>query len=124
MKLKKAMTPADHFAAAKEIITSNDYKVFTPRWRYFRQKLQLIAAKSYRGKKLFLLQLKNSELVVRGLSPNYGDRVIVNKIERELKISIIWGEPLPCQTDKSWEDAAPLYIAPREQAEFDLFIKK
>lgn len=123
MKLKKPITPAEYFAAAKEIITSSDYKVFTPRWRFFRQKLQLIAAKSYGGKKLFLLQLRNNKLVVRGLPPNYGDRLIVYKIERELKISIILGEPLFSLADKSW-DVASHYIAPREQDEFDLFIKK
>lgn len=125
MKIKKPMTPADHFAAAREIIASSNYKIFTPNWRYFRQKLQLVATKSYVTKNLFLLQLRNNILVVNELPPSYGDRGLVHKIAHELGIHVTVARPLPRLGEcfDPW-DAARLYIKPSEQAEFDLFVKE
>lgn len=123
MKIKKPMTPADHFAAAREIIASSDYKIFTPNGRYYKQKLQLIAAKSYGTKSLFLLQLKNNILIVRGLPPQYSDRSIVQKMERELGIAIPIEKPLRRFSFEPW-DAARLYVTPTERIEFDLFVQE
>lgn len=122
MKIKKPMTPVDHFEAAREILANSNYKIFTPHGRYFRQKHQLIAAKSFGTNKLFLLQLRNDTLVVRALPPCYGDSSVVQKIGRELGIAITNGKPLFRLGDDPWE-AARYYITPRGQIEFDLFVK-
>jgi hypothetical protein len=124
MKIKKPMTPVDHFEAAREILAHSNYKIFTPHGRYFRQKHQLIAAKSFGTKKLFLLQLRKDTLMVSALPPCYGDSSVVQKIEHELGITITKGRPLFRLTDDDPWDAARFYITPRGQIEFDLFVKE
>ncbi len=122
---RKPETPEEKFQAAKEIIASRDYKIFTPVWRYFRHQHQFIAATSYICKRLFLLQLrKGGVLTVRALPPSHGDRVILHAIESELRISISIEKPLFRLTTEDPWDAARLYVAPRERDEFDLFVKE
>lgn len=117
------MTPSDYFAAAKEIIANSNYKVFTPHGRYFRQKLQLIAATSFVQNRFFLLQLRKDLLVVRELPPYHGDRSLVHKIETELGVTVTIDRPLFRLGDDPWE-AARFYVTPPEQSEFNLFVNE
>ncbi len=124
MKIEKPMTPADYFAAAREIIASSNFKIFTPNHRYFRQEHQLIAVTSFILKKLFLLQLRSGELVVRQLPPNYGDSTVVSSLKRELDIPIRTTRPLLRLTRGDPWEAAACYVTPQERGEFELLTKK
>lgn len=124
MKIKGSMTPIEQFEAARVIIASRGFKIFTPNRRYFRQENQLIAATSFILKKLFLLQLRNGELVVRQLPPNYGDSTVVSSLKRELDIPIRTTRPLLRLTRGDPWEAAACYVTPQERGEFELLTKK
>ncbi len=125
MKIQTPKTPLKNFEAAREILASNGYKIFTPNGRFFHHKHQFIAAKAYLGKRLLLIQLRRGRtLATSSLPPRYEDPSIIAKIEQELGVSFHIDRPLFRLTteDDPW-DAARFYISPKERGEFDLFVK-
>jgi hypothetical protein len=116
---QKPTTPEGLHEAARILLANKGYKIFTPRWQYFRQKHQFIAAQELYGiKTYFLLQLRNNTHVFRYLPPTYGNPSVIALMEKELGIKIIKGKPLfRLYSDDPWEDGH-LYIKPGQTFEF------